>query len=401
VNLLSAAERLAAIDHSGVVLHTESCLHSVDKYSTCQACDSVCPTEAIQPGKPPHLEAEKCQGCLACLPVCPTGAFQADDAIPNLLNCAARLEIESLELLCEHNPLSDKGLKEAGAAIRTKGCLAGIGSGGYLALLALGLAEVIVREDACSGCPWGELKTQIEAQIASTQILLSAWGREKALRLSGPLEKSILVNRPVWEASNPPLSRRDLFRLATRQGQLAAARVLSADRPPTGKHASRQRLRMLAAIAHFPEPPESGRSLSLEGLDFAVLTISAECTACGVCSRVCPTGALQFSSQEDLHYQLAFDPGNCIGCKACMAVCGPQAIDMQAAPSFGQVFGNQEPVSLIAGDLAHCERCQTMYAARPGSRLCPPCEFRQKNPFGSLLPPGSKGTHTIKTELEL
>jgi ferredoxin len=391
VNLLSAAEKLAAMDRSSVVLHAESCLHSVDKYSTCQACDSICPAGAIQAGKPPQLDAQKCQGCLACLQICPTGAFQADDTIPNLLNCATRLETESLELLCEQNPLAEKGLKEASTAIRVKGCLAGIGSGGFLALLALGLGEVIVRDDACSGCPWGELKTQIEAQVASTQLLLSAWGREKALQLSGPLEEQALYMRPVWEASNPPLSRRDLFRLASRQGQLAAARVLSEDHPNTGKHASRQRLRILAAITHLPQPAESCRTLSLEGLGFAVLTVSEDCTACGVCARLCPTGALQFTNQDDQRYQLDFDPRTCIGCAACMVVCGPQAIDMQTAPTFEQVFGSQEPVTLIAGDLAHCERCQAAYAARPGSHLCPPCEFRQKNPFGSMLPPGSKG----------
>jgi ferredoxin len=391
VNLLSAAEKLAAMDRSSVVLHAESCLHSVDKYSTCQTCDSICPAGAIQAGKPPHLETEKCQGCLACLALCPTGAFQADDTIPNLLNCAARLETESLELLCVQNSMPEKGLKASSAAIRLKGCLAGIGSGGYFALLALGLEEVIVRDDACSQCAWGELKTQIEAQIASTQRLLAAWERADALRASGSLEGQALFERTVWEASNPPLSRRDLFRLASRQGQMAAARVLSADHPNTGKHASRQRLRILTAIAHFPKPPESCRTLSLEGLGFAVLTISEDCTACSVCARLCPTGALLFTNQDDLHYQLDFDPRTCIGCGACMVVCGPQAIDMQTAPKFEQVFGSQEPVSLIAGDLAHCERCQTMYAAHPGSRLCPPCEFRQKNPFGSMLPPGSKG----------
>jgi ferredoxin len=391
VKLLSAAERLAAFDRSSVILHAESCLHSLDKYSTCQACDSICPAGAIQSGKPPHLEADKCQACLACLQVCPTGAYQSDDTIPELLNCAARLETGSLELLCEHIPQPEKGLKEDSAAIRIKGCLVGIGIGGYLALLALGPEEIIVRQDSCPGCPWGELKAQIEAQVASAQKLLSAWKREQALRLSGPLQKPALFNRPVWEASNPPLSRRDLFRMATRQGQLAAARVLSADHPAAGKHASRQRLRMLAAIAHFPEPTEISRSLSLGGLGFAVLTVSEECTACGVCARVCPTDALQFTNQEDLHYQVGFDPKICIGCGACKVVCGPQAIDILTAPTFEQVFGSQEPVDLIAGDLAHCERCQTTYAARSGSRLCPPCEFRQKNPFGSFLPPGSRG----------
>jgi len=388
VNFLTAAERLAAIDHSRIVLHTESCLHSQGKFSTCQACFTICPVEAIRVGEPPSLETKKCLSCLACLPVCPTGAFQADDAVPNLLNCAARLEAKSIELLCELHLHPESGLKESNTAIRIKGCLAGIGSGGYLALLALGLDEVIVRTDGCVECPLGSLNAQIEAQIGATHELLSAWERENALLASGSLAKQALVERLVWEASNPPLSRRDLFRMATRQGQVAAARVLAADQPVTGKHSSHERQRMLAAIAHLPEPSPESAALSLDGMGFGLLTISEACTACGVCARACPSGALQFTNQEDLHFQLTFKPGICIGCGACTAVCGSEAIDLQLAPTFEQVFGSPEPLTLISGDLARCEHCHMLYAARPGSQLCEVCEFRLKNPFGSRLPPG-------------
>lgn len=391
MNFLSAAERLAAMDHSGVVLHPEACLHAMDKFSTCQACETICPADAIQAGKPPSLDAEKCQSCLACLPVCPTGAFRADDAIPDLLNCAARLETESIELLCEHNSLPDKGLIENGVAIRMRGCLAGIGSGGYLTLFTLGLEEVVVRNEACAECPWGALKSQIESHIATTQRLLSAWDRDGALRASGPLETKAIVERPVWEAGNPPLSRRDLFRLATRQSQMAAARVLSKDHSDKGKHPSRDRQRILAAIDHLPEPSAGGKSISLEGMGFATLSISKECTACGVCARACPSGALQFATQDDLYYQVNFNPGICIGCEACTVVCRVGAIQVQTAPSFEQVFGSRQPDPLISGELARCEHCQTLYAVHSGSRLCPLCEFRQKNPFGSTFPPSYKG----------
>ena len=391
MNFFTAAEKLAAIDRSKVVLQTQACLHALGNFSNCQACFTVCPLDAIRAGKPPSLDETKCISCLACLPVCPAGVFRADDAIPNLLNCTARIEAQSIELLCENHPKPERGLKDSDAAVRIKGCLAGTGSGGYLGLLALGLETVIVRTDACSDCSLGALQSQIETQIHNAHTLLTPWKLENSLQISGSIEPHDLVERPIWESSNPPLSRRDLFRMATRQGQVAAARVLAADQTGGGKHASRERQRTLAAISHLPEPAAERSRLSLEGMGFGMLQILETCTACGVCARACPTGALQFATEADQHFQLTFRSEICNACGACTAVCRAEAIELQDAPTFEQVFANPEPALLHSGDLARCDHCNTLYAARPDSHLCEICEFRLKNPFGAKMPPGFTG----------
>lgn len=389
MNFFTAAEKLAAIDRSKVVLQTQACLHTWGNFSNCQACFTVCPLEAIQAGRPPSLDENKCINCLACLPVCPADAFRADDAVPNLLNCAARLEAKSIELLCEIHPQPELGLEESGAAIRIKGCLAGTGSGGYLGLLALGLDRVTLRTDACPDCPMSTLKAQVESQIHGTQKLLTVWKMENALQTSGNIDPQNLVERTIWEASNPPLSRRDLFRMATHQGQVAAARMLAADQPSSGgKHISRERQRTLAAISHLPKPAAESSKLPLDGMGFGKLQVSETCTACGVCVRACPTAALQFTNEADRNFQLAFQPEKCNACGACTAVCRAEAIELEDTPTFEQVFGNPDPVLLHSGELTRCDHCNTLYAARPGSYLCEICEFRLKNPFGAKMPPG-------------
>jgi ferredoxin len=388
VNLLSVSEKLASIDHSKVVFHAEACLHSVDRFSECQACAALCPVEAIQSGEPPTFEAQKCLNCLACLPVCPAGAFRAEDAILDLLHCAARLETPAIELICERHPSPGKGLQEAGAAIQVKGCLGGIGMGGYLALIALGLNSIITRTDACGDCPMGSLLAQIEQQMAAVHKILSAWQIEALVVTSGPLEGQTLCDRPVWQAANPPLSRRELFQMATRMGQLAVARVLSADQLSTGKHPPRQRQRLITAIAHLPEPPAENAELPLEGLGFALVSISDQCTACGACARVCPSGALQFYNDEDQGFRLTFQATSCMACGACQQVCEPEAIEMHKSATYHQLFGDEATRLLISGDLRRCTHCQTLYAARQGTQLCRLCEFRSKNPFGSRLLPG-------------
>jgi hypothetical protein len=43
---------------------------------------------------------------------------------------------------------------------------------------------------------------------------------------------------------------------------------------------------------------------------------------------------------------------------------------------------------LQEGELTICGRCRARFATREGKNLCPTCEFRRKNPFGSLFPKG-------------
>jgi len=165
VNLLAVADHLASLEWSSPSLDSKRCLHALDKYSACEACFGVCPSNAIGAGKPPTLNAAKCEGCLACLATCPAGAFTGDDAVPALLNAAARSEAQILELVCGLYIANETGSPEAGVAIRVRGCLAGIGVGAYLALIALGKTRVIVRSDACAQCRFASLQPRIEAQL--------------------------------------------------------------------------------------------------------------------------------------------------------------------------------------------------------------------------------------------
>ena len=218
MSFLSAAERFAAIDRSEVVLNTKQCLYSHDQFSTCEACFELCPVEAIRPGKPPALDADKCQACLACLPACPVGAYTADDSVQALLTCVARMESKTVELVCALHGAAETGPSPDAVGIRIRGCLAGLGVGTYLALAAMGLERIILRLDACASCPWVSLRDGIQTQVAQACQWLARW--EKSALLDCTLTFGEWVERPLWDAKNPPLSRRDLFRMAVNQGQV-------------------------------------------------------------------------------------------------------------------------------------------------------------------------------------
>jgi ferredoxin len=382
MNLVSVAERVAAIERSRVVLNAQRCLHATDRFSACAACQSVCPVAAIEPGRPPTLNAEACTNCLACLPVCPTGAFGADDAVAALLDCAARIETPTLELICQRHPRPAEGLTAVSKAVRVRGCLAGLGVGAYVALAALGVEAVVVRADGCADCAWGTLRGQLERQVTQAQQLLAPWNQ--AHKLSVCVEPAQAVTpRPVLEADNPPLSRRDLFRMAARRGQVMLARAVNDTGSSTGPHPARERQRVINALAALPARSSPASDALPAGPGCALVAVSAACSACAACARACPTGALVFERVEPDGYRLAFHPQRCNGCEACRRVCAPGAISLNPRPSFEAVFGQPTPQVLSAGALVRCQRCSAWTAAAPGRALCPTCAARRHNPFGA------------------
>ncbi len=376
MNLLALAERWGeALATKPFGFAADRCLYATDKFATCTACHDICPVGAIQVGKPPTFDAESCQLCRACLPACPVGAFTADDEVPALLNCAERIGAKTVEVACSLNARVDAG--PAAAAVRVRGCLAGLGAGAYLGLVSQGLEEVVVRLDACADCPWGKLQPQVESQVQQAQGLLALWAQAETLTWVAEAADDF-AKRPFWNATSPPVSRRDLFRW--REGEKKPVAESAADADPNPFH---ERLRLLRAVKQMP--PATSQEQTMSG--FALLAVNEDCTACGVCARVCPTGALQMETAAS-SYQLTFSPQICIACDKCSHVCAPNAINLTHAPTFEQVFDTAVDQIVQQGELARCSKCHAFFAAQAGKDLCPVCEFRRQNPFGSAMPPG-------------
>ena len=377
MTLLDAAERFASIDRSQVLLDAKRCLHTQDQSSECAACFNICPVQAITAGKPPALDAEKCESCLACLPVCPVGAFRADDDVADLLTCATHIEDQPVEVICGLHPHPETGADAEAIGIQIRGCLASLGTGALRNLSALGLKRVTLRADSCSSCKWHSLHSEIHLQAERA----SRFGHVTITCMD---EIAAPVERPLWASKNPPLSRRDLFRMMAKQGQVALARAMENGVTASKRQPGRDRLRLLSAVSHSTA---STSIANLHEFNFATLTISTACTACGTCGRACPTEALRFDrNDEAMTYLLTFSAQNCIGCDLCEHVCLPDAITLNHEPTFEQVFSEKGPVLVESGSLVRCERCKSWMAAQDGMKLCSLCDYRRTHPFGSILP---------------
>jgi len=395
VNVLFTLEQLAALDVAPIKLDANRCVHARDRFSTCEACTGACPTNALHVNGSVTLDAEACIACRQCIHVCPTGVFDSNDNATELLAFAPRLkDARIVELACARHPAPESGPSETDAVVRIEGCLAALGPSVYLTLLASAIDHVVARLDACAECPIGAVRPKIEQTLDSAQTILNACREINRVTRLAERSGNDWIRRPLY-ARGTQVSRRDLFRRAIGEGQQHVARKLALDRPndqadtPAEKSLPLERSRLLDALNRLSAvAAPANAEAPLEGLPFARLVADEKCSACGVCARVCPTGALELTIGEADSYRLTFSASHCTDCGICLHVCEPGVLRRES-PTLAELFAAQ-PAVLRSGALRRCQKCGAKFAGEPTARLCPVCDFRRRNPFGTRLPPGFK-----------
>lgn len=381
MNLLSLVERFGREETANFPeLDSKRCLHYRDRLDPCTVCADLCPVEAIsfaESSKLPRIDPELCRHCMACLPACPTGAFTADDAVPDLVRCAELLHSEQLEVMCIHHPDLNRGPGDA--AVRVRGCLAGLGSGAYLTLAARGVPAVSIRVDACNHCPWGNLQTSVGAQVARAEAVLNLWDNPTAFSLVRDTEAT-WQERPVYRAESPPFTRRALAQMA---------REPEGEHVISGKQPFHERLRTLGSLQHLPPLTESTLTGTLPAeAGFAIVYVDDACSACGTCGRACPAGALAVEVTDDW-FRLTLASQACLACDVCAHLCPEEAIVVDHEPIIAGIFGETHLFLLHEGEARRCARCNAPFAPRqPDDKHCEICDFRRKNRLGTKVPPG-------------
>jgi len=383
VNWISIASRLAAPGSNGPTLAPDACVHARDVAARCEVCVRACPFGALSVERTITLDPARCTACGACLHVCPVDAIGGEDSVADLLACAARLpDARRIDIVCGRHPSpAATGSPTTDAALQVTGCLAALGPSAYLGLLAMGIERVGIRLDACADCPIGSARPRIEAAVDTARALLANDAETRLAVVSAVIPEQ--GPRPVYGVKNPPVSRRALFRLfAAEAPRLAARTLLPIEiQAPAQRQPPRERRRLLNALHRLPAAGDTP-----PGYGFVELTANERCTACGVCARACPTTALTFAASEDA-FRLDFRPATCTDCGICLDVCEPDALRRTGLPSLPSVVSG-EAKTLRAGALRRCRKCGVPFAVQGDEELCPVCDFRRRNPFGSRLPPG-------------
>ena len=389
MDLISAAEKLSSGDHFPVDFAATSCLHSLNKLASCEACFAVCPTSAIQSGKPPSLDPQSCVACRACLQACPVGAFSGEDQVKHLLASAARAiekhNVKQIDVLCQRHTSPARGPAGSQLGLRLQGCLAQLGVGAYLGLAVLGVEKVTVRLEDCLQCPLGMLKDRIGEQTDQAITFLKSCAQSSVINVQETSSEQNLQDRPGWNADSPLLSRAELLRPSALLIQAKYEPLISPDASGVSKQQlSLDRYRQIFAVKELVKGEQPAPEDPMISMNYVRAVVNDACTGCNVCSQACPTRALKRTVIEEKEFKLGFFPLKCVDCKGCVELCPEDAITLERPVPVGYLLEGEWVV--YQGSLVKCQRCGTLFSPKAEEKLCPTCQYRRDNPFGSRWP---------------
>jgi ferredoxin len=371
--LLRAAESFRS---PSVVVVARLCTHRHHQGSACSRCVDACPTRAVTvSAEGPHVDTVSCVDCGACVAACPTGALAplhpTDQALTEKIVAGAA--DGEVTISCSQVAGADRG--EVVVA-----CAARLDPSHLLTALAAGAASVTVCSGACEKCAKKGVLSPAESVVADTAEIVALFGLsgrvlvEQRSERRGDAGEAARPDRAAGEAgtvaveaveraSSPGLrstavTRRGFFGLLRHGGTYAAAQAAGVlagppeavvDEGPRREllvHASTRRARLLAALRALV--PGSATLPDTGTLFLAPALEAAACDRCGLCGRLCPTGALTLREDEDGAFlSVGCRPEDCVACGLCVEVCGRGALTLTPARPGPVLAPALEPTTIV------------------------------------------------------
>ncbi len=339
-----------------IKLNPSRCVRYFSKFSECDRCESICPTEAVavQSGAVSFYQ-DRCVECGGCVGVCPTEAIELSGFDP-LEFVFSFLKEEKETISCKDNFL----------------CLAGLN---VEYLVALRVAKRVVLDVGhCAECDIAHrCLPQIESNVAEANYILEAMEQE-----------GVEVAKLSLSQEEMP-KRRDFFNIFTLKG---AARIKgefeeeikSLEDPTIALDAAAaqairnkeipNKRKFLFTILKKMDRPEAYRYLENEHLSFTSdKEIDDSCDNCSICYRICPTEALSSDQKQSKIY---FDPLLCVRCHLCHDVCEKDSIKLSKYFDTKEFFEPKQKI-LAQFKVIRCEDCGAWFSYFGGERLCPRC----------------------------
>ena len=352
-----------------IQLDTSKCVRSLSVESECNKCEVICPTQAIvitQEIALPAINFSSCVGCGACDAVCPNEALSLDDFSPTDFFFNFVQEKDSL-ISCRKNVP----------------CIAALSIEHVISLAVL-KKELVFDIGHCDGCDIAHTcKPQIENIYEEATYLLSAMDNTATIEMKNIAYKNTEENNDRRGFLNAMSLKtvgkvKSSFESEVKKAsdELIAHTLEKADIALLKKKRIPERRKIFFTAIKRVEKPSQFHIVDATEVSFTSQKLMDEesCTACQMCYRVCPTGAL---TSDIKNSKIDFDPFLCVKCHICHDVCEPDAITLSSSYNIKEFF---EPTvqNLVAFKVRRCDECNVLFSTNTDDKMCYRCKCEEE-----------------------
>ena len=348
-----------------IVLNASRCVRSLSKESVCNKCEVICPTGAIIVANNPlpSINFSSCVGCGACDAICPNEALSLENFSATNFFFDFMQDEENL-ISCRKNVP----------------CIAALGVE-HLISLAVLKKEIIFDMGYCDAC---EIRSTCQAQILKNHeeatYLLEAMQNDATIKLE---------NINFEQKSQTQSSRREFLRsinltaiaktkrnfeseIKKASDELVAHTLQKEDIALLKKKRIPEKRKLFYTAIKRVKKPSVFHIVDAAEVSFTSekLINPLTCTACQMCYRVCPSGAL---SSDVKNSKIDFDPFLCIKCSTCHDVCESDAITLSSSYKIKEFF-EPEIHKLISFNVRRCDECSVLFSTNSSEKLCYRCK---------------------------
>ena len=349
-------------------LNASRCVRSLSVESECNKCEVICPTEAIvvADNPLPSINFSACVGCGACDAVCPNEALSLDEFSPtdfffsyiedsdNLISC--RKNVPCIAALNIENIISMAVLKK----------------------------EMVFDMGHCDECHIkSTCKPQIIKNYEEAIYMLEAMESDAVIRLENVKYEAVESDEEAIGNRRDFLSSINLKTVAKTKvefekeiqkatDELVEHTLQKSDIALLKQKRITDRRKLFFTAIKRVEKPSQFHIVEADEITFTSQKLMNEdtCTACQMCYRVCPSGAL---TSDIKNSKIDFDPFLCIKCHICHDVCEPDSITLSPSYNVKEFF---EPTvqNLINFSVKRCNECNVIFSTNGSEDLCYRCK---------------------------
>lgn len=276
------------------------CINKLQRKQKCELCKELCKSGAISLGNEVTIDESKCTNCTICAGVCPTGTIVPTlDVIEKQYNSIIKLD--NIYISCER--------EEQNTDLKVE-CLA-ILPWEFFAYLALD-KKVNILNHKCEDCDEVRLCEHFNRTLKRLEEFL---GNELYT------EKINFLNGDD-NVDSREYSRREIFKLFGEESKRLMTQVAPI-KLEENNNARIYRSLLVKKIRAIKEKElDDSRKFGWNGLK-----VNNSCYGCGVCSTICPQGAITIKEDENKKRKFIHNYARCTHCGLCTTVCLDKSIE--------------------------------------------------------------------------